>query len=185
MSLLYVKATHLLFIISWMAGIFYLPRIFVHHVEGKAAGEDVRRLKIMARKLYHFTSAMAVLALASGLWLWLGFGFQGGWIHAKLTMVVLLIAYHISMRVLMKRMLRDAPLPVTVRELEGAPMVASGIHRGHMRDLGQLIKAMIIWVGSNGYTLAGPLRELHLTPRDPNALDKRVVEMQAPIAPQA
>jgi putative membrane protein len=111
MALLYVKALHLLFIISWMAGIFYLPRIFVHYVEGVAAGEDVRRLKVMARKLYHFTSVMAVLALASGLWLWLGFGFAGGWIHAKLAMVVLLIGYHVSMRVFMKRMQRDAALP--------------------------------------------------------------------------
>jgi putative membrane protein len=111
MSLLYVKAIHLLFIISWMAGIFYLPRIFVHYVEGKAAGEDTRRLKVMARRLYHFTSVMAVFALASGLWLWLGFGFAGGWIHAKLAMVLLLIGYHISTRVYMKRMQRDAPLP--------------------------------------------------------------------------
>jgi putative membrane protein len=111
MSLLYVKAIHILFIISWMAGIFYLPRIFVHYVEGKAAGEDTRRLKVMARRLYHFTSVMAVFALASGLWLWLGFGFAGGWIHAKLAMVLLLIGYHISTRVYMKRMQRDAPLP--------------------------------------------------------------------------
>ncbi|HUG72106.1 MAG TPA: CopD family protein [Steroidobacteraceae bacterium] len=111
MPLLYVKATHILFIISWMAGIFYLPRIFVHYVEGKTAGEDIRRLKVMARRLYHFTSVMAVFALASGLWLWLGFGFAGGWIHAKLTMVMLLIAYHISARVYMKRMQRDAALP--------------------------------------------------------------------------
>jgi putative membrane protein len=111
MPLLYVKAIHILFIISWMAGIFYLPRIFVHYVEGKAAGEDIRRLKIMARRLYHFTSVMAVFALASGLWLWLGFGFAGGWIHAKLAMVMLLIAYHISARVYMKRMQRDALLP--------------------------------------------------------------------------
>jgi DNA-binding transcriptional MerR regulator len=87
-------------------------------------------------------------------------------------------------KALSNAMFADAPLPVTMRELEGAPMVASGIHRGHMRDLGQLIKAMIMWVGSNGYALAGPLRELHLTPRDPDALDKRVVEMQVPIAPQ-
>lgn len=109
--MLYVKAFHLLAIISWMAGIFYLPRIFVHFVEGSAAGEDVRRLKVMAKRLYHFTSMMAVFALASGLWLWLGFGFAGGWIHVKLLFVVLLIAYHISMRVFMKRMLRDASLP--------------------------------------------------------------------------
>ena len=109
--MLYVKSLHLLFIISWMAGIFYLPRIFVHYVEGQKAGEDVRRLKVMAKRLYHFTSMMAVFALASGLWLWLGYGFSGGWIHAKLTMVLLLIAYHISARVYMKRMQRDAALP--------------------------------------------------------------------------
>jgi protoporphyrinogen IX oxidase len=109
--MLYLKAFHLLAIISWMAGIFYLPRIFVHYVEGQTAGEDVRRLKVMARKLYHFTSMMAVFALASGTWLWLGFGFSGGWIHAKLLMVVLLVAYHISTRIYMKRLQRDAPLP--------------------------------------------------------------------------
>jgi protoporphyrinogen IX oxidase len=109
--MLYLKALHLLFIISWMAGIFYLPRIFVHYVAGKDAGEDVRRLKIMARKLYHFTSIMAVFALATGIWLMAGYGFRGGWLHAKLLMVVLLIAYHISTRVYMKRMQRDAPLP--------------------------------------------------------------------------
>lgn len=125
MTVLYAKALHILAIISWMAGIFYLPRIFVHYVEGAAAGEDVRRLKIMARRLYHFTSAMAVFALASGLWLWLGFGFRGGWIHAKLGMVVLLIGYHVSMRVLMQRMLRDAPLPgaTTLRWYNELPLV--------------------------------------------------------------
>jgi putative membrane protein len=107
----YVKVFHLLAIISWMAGIFYLPRIFVHYVEGRNAGEDVRRLKVMAKKLYHFTSMMAVFALASGLWLWLGFGIGGGWLHVKLALVVLLIGYHISTRVIMKRMQVDGGLP--------------------------------------------------------------------------
>lgn len=110
-ALFYVKAFHILMVISWMAGIFYLPRIFVHFVEGSTAGEDVRRLKVMARKLYHFASVMGVLAIASGLWLWLGFGFTGGWIHAKVSLVALLVVYHISMRVYMKRMQRDAALP--------------------------------------------------------------------------
>jgi protoporphyrinogen IX oxidase len=121
----YVKALHLLAVISWMAGVFYLPRIFVHHVEGQRAGEDVRRLAVMARKLYHFTSMMAVFALASGLWLWLGFGFAGGWLHAKLGMVVLLIAYHISMRVLLKRLLRGEALPssTTLRWYNELPLV--------------------------------------------------------------
>ena len=105
------KVLHILAIVSWMSGIFYLPRIFVHYVEGARAGEDVRRLKVMARRLYHFTSMTGVFALASGLWLWLGFGFSGGWLHAKLVLVALLVAYHISARVFMKRMQRDAPLP--------------------------------------------------------------------------
>ena len=69
--MLYLKGFHLLAIISWMAGIFYLPRIFVHYVEGLKAGEDVRRLKVMARKLYHFTSIMAVFSLGTGTGLWL------------------------------------------------------------------------------------------------------------------
>ncbi|HMA12888.1 MAG TPA: CopD family protein [Steroidobacteraceae bacterium] len=121
----YVKTFHLLAIISWMSGIFYLPRIFVHYVEGQNAGEDVRRLKVMARKLYHFTSMLAVFALASGIWLWIGFGFGGGWLHAKLAIVMLLIGYHISARMFMKRMLRDAPLPrsVTLRWYNEAPVL--------------------------------------------------------------
>ncbi|MEO8315347.1 MAG: CopD family protein [Pseudomonadota bacterium] len=105
------KVLHIFFIISWMAGIFYLPRIFVHYVEGSAAGEDVRRLKVMAKRLYHFTSMVAVLALATGLWLWLGFKISGGWLHVKLAFVVLLIAYHISMRIYMKRMQNGGQLP--------------------------------------------------------------------------
>jgi putative membrane protein len=110
----YAKVLHLLAIISWMAGIFYLPRIFVHYVEGATAGEDVRRLQVMARKLYHFTSVMAVFALSSGLWLWLGFGFHGDWIHAKLTMVALMVGYHLSTRIFMQRMQRDVPLPAAI-----------------------------------------------------------------------
>jgi putative membrane protein len=108
----YLKAFHLLAIISWMAGIFYLPRIFVHYVEGLKAGEDVRRLKTMARKLYHFTSIMAVFALATGTGLWLAYWRgAGGWIHAKLVFVVALIGYHITMRIYMKRMQVDGAMP--------------------------------------------------------------------------
>ena len=110
--MLYLKALHLLFIISWMAGIFYLPRIFVHYVEGRQAGEDVRRLRVMGRKLYHFTSVMAVLAIVTGTTLWLVFwSSTGWWIDAKLGMVALLVAYHITMRVYMKRMQADGAMP--------------------------------------------------------------------------
>jgi putative membrane protein len=124
--MLYVKSLHLLSIIAWMAGIFYLPRIFVHYVEGKGAGEDVRRLKVMARRLYHFTSMMAVFALASGIWLAsISFGFRAGWLQAKLGVVALLIAYHISARIFMKRMLTDAALPsaTTLRWYNELPLL--------------------------------------------------------------
>ncbi len=123
--MLYVKATHILFVISWMAGIFYLPRILVHFVEGQAAGEDVRRLKVMGKKLYHFASAMGVLAIASGLWLWLGYGFAGGWIHAKVMLVLLMVGYHISMRVYTKRMTGGGALPAstTLRWYNEVPLV--------------------------------------------------------------
>lgn len=94
MLFLWLKVFHILAMTSWMAGIFYLPRIFVHYVEGKAAGQGVERLVIMAGKLHGFMTIMAVFTLALGLWLWLYYGFQGGWLHAKLFFVGLLIGYH-------------------------------------------------------------------------------------------
>lgn len=95
MSFLWIKLLHILAMTSWMAGIFYLPRIFVHYVEGREAGQDVARLEIMARKLFGFMTIMAVFTLGFGLWLWLGFGFRGGWLHAKLLFVAFLIGYHL------------------------------------------------------------------------------------------
>ncbi|MFN3880064.1 MAG: CopD family protein [Nitrincola lacisaponensis] len=94
MTFLWIKLLHILAMTSWMAGIFYLPRIFVHYVEGREAGQDVARLEIMARKLFGFMSLMAVFTLVFGVWLWLGFGFRGGWLHAKLLFVALLLGYH-------------------------------------------------------------------------------------------
>ena len=94
--MLWVKTAHLLFVIAWMAGLFYLPRLFVHYVEGKAAGEDSRRLVIMAHKLVLFAAIMGLLASFFGIWLWLGYGLSGQWLNAKLAFVLLLIGYHIQ-----------------------------------------------------------------------------------------
>jgi len=93
--MLWLKAFHIFFVISWFAGLFYLPRIFVNHAmtEEQAVRE---RLKLMERKLYRFVTPIGILAVATGLWLWLGHRdiFVGGWIHAKLTLVAGLAAYH-------------------------------------------------------------------------------------------
>lgn len=105
--MLWVKVFHIVAMTSWMAGIFYLPRIFVHYAEGRSSGEDVRRLVIMANKLFVFMTIMAVLTLILGCWLWLGYGFSGGWLHAKLTLVLLLIAFHVWCRSFVQQMRQD------------------------------------------------------------------------------
>ena len=82
-------------VIAWMAGLFYLPRIFVHYVEGLKLGEDVRRLEIMATKLFRFMTVMALQAIFAGLWLWFGYGISGDWLYGKLIFVLALVIYHL------------------------------------------------------------------------------------------
>jgi putative membrane protein len=109
--MLWIKCFHVLGVMSWMAGIFYLPRIFVHYAEGRAAGEDVRRLVIMAGRLYGFMTVMAVLAMSLGVWLWQGYGISGLWLQVKLLLVVGLIGYHLACRMVVQRMRQGAALP--------------------------------------------------------------------------
>ncbi|OGB07660.1 MAG: hypothetical protein A3E25_11180 [Burkholderiales bacterium RIFCSPHIGHO2_12_FULL_69_20] len=95
---LWIKAFHYVFVASWFAGLFYLPRIFVNLAMVPADSHAEReRLLLMARKLYRFANVLMVVALALGFWLWLGFGvgrFAGtGWLHAKLALVVAVIGY--------------------------------------------------------------------------------------------
>jgi len=90
---LWIKAFHIVFIASWFAGLFYLPRIYVNLAQERDANATTRLLG-MARRLYRFTTMLMIPALLLGLWLWLGFGIQGGWLHAKLALVVLAIGYH-------------------------------------------------------------------------------------------
>jgi putative membrane protein len=109
--MLWIKALHLFAVIAWLAGLFYLPRIFVHYAEGVSQGEDVRRLVIMAQRLFVFMSIMAVLALLFGLWLWLGFHDSGRWLLLKLVFVLGLIGYHLACRALLGRLRTSAPMP--------------------------------------------------------------------------
>ncbi|MBD9367449.1 CopD family protein [Xanthomonas sp. XNM01] len=94
---LWVKTFHLLFVIAWMAAVFYLPRILVNVVEAGAHPEVRARLLLMGRRLYGFGHMMLGLAVLLGLALWLHFGMgQGaGWVHAKLTLVALMLAHYI------------------------------------------------------------------------------------------
>ena len=93
--MLWVKALHIVFMVTWFAGLFYLPRLFVYHAQSEDQ-VSVERFKVMERKLYYGIMAPgAVLTLGFGFWLWLGWGFAGGWLHAKLALVVALIVYHL------------------------------------------------------------------------------------------
>ena len=93
--MLVLKALHISLVVAWFAGLFYLPRIFVNLAMVPADSVAERdRLLLMAHKLFRFMTPLGVLAVASGLWLWLGYGFSGGWLHAKTTLVALLAGYH-------------------------------------------------------------------------------------------
>jgi protoporphyrinogen IX oxidase len=92
--MLWVKAFHIIFVTSWFAGLFYLPRLFVNHAMATDKA-TLDRLELMEFKLYKFMLPLAVLALIFGLWLWLGYGITGGWLHAKLVLVLGLTLYHL------------------------------------------------------------------------------------------
>ena len=105
--MLWLKWLHIVFMVTWFAGLFYLPRLFVYH----AMSEDTasrERFKIMERKLYYGIMAPgALLTVLFGLWLWLGHGPWGYWVHAKFALVLVLIAYHLYCGRLLKDFAQD------------------------------------------------------------------------------
>jgi protoporphyrinogen IX oxidase len=107
--MLWIKAFHIVFVASWFAGLFYLPRIFVNlaMVPSESVAER-ERLLLMAHKLMRFTTILTVPALALGLWLWLGYGIGQGpgnhWLSAKLGVVVLALGYHHACSRLLKKL---------------------------------------------------------------------------------
>ena len=99
--MLWVKAFHIIFMVTWFAGLFYLPRLFVYHAQATDA-ISIERFKVMERRLYRgIMTPSAVLTVAFGLWLWLGFGITGGWLMAKLVLVAILIGHHIWLGLLL------------------------------------------------------------------------------------
>ena len=93
--MLWIKSLHIIFMVTWFAGLFCLPRLFVYHAMTEdEAGKT--RFKLMERKLFFgIMTPGAVLTIAFGLWLWRGYGFSGGWLHAKITLVAVLVLYHL------------------------------------------------------------------------------------------
>ena len=93
--MLWIKSLHIIFMVTWFAGLFYLPRLYVYH----AMSDDVisqERFKIMERKLFYgIMTPGAILTIFFGVWLLHGTGMTGGWMHAKLTVVLALVIYHI------------------------------------------------------------------------------------------
>ncbi|UZN49280.1 CopD family protein [Cupriavidus cauae] len=104
--MLWVKSLHIVFVVSWFAGLFYLPRIFVN-LAMETDPAAVARLLAMARKLLRFMTMLAIPALAFGLWLYLGYGIGRGpgqgWMHAKLALVLVVLGYHHGCAVLLRK----------------------------------------------------------------------------------
>lgn len=115
--MLWVKTFHVLSVMAWLAGVFYLPRLFVNYAEARNAGESTARLVGMARRLYRFSSILAVFALGFGMALWIVYGIDGRWLHWKLVFVVALVAYHLVCGAMLRRMIRGtlAQTPVFFR----------------------------------------------------------------------
>jgi putative membrane protein len=90
-----IKSLHIIFMVAWYAGLFYLPRLFVYHSMATDT-ISIERFKVMERRLYRgIMTPSAVLTIVFGVWLWLGYGFDGRWLHAKLTLVAILVVFHI------------------------------------------------------------------------------------------
>jgi putative membrane protein len=106
---LWIKAFHIIFIVCWFAGIFYLPRLFVYHAMSE--NQDTRdSLKIMERKLFRFVTPFAALTVLLGLamtYLNASYYLHSGWYHAKMVLVLLLLAYHIHCGMIVKQFARD------------------------------------------------------------------------------
>ena len=105
--MLVLKATHIIFMVTWFAGLFYLPRLFVYHAMSDDA-TSLERFKVMERKLFYgIMTPGGLITLITGIWLWLGWGFMGAWIHIKVALVFVLVVYHIWCGVILVQFKND------------------------------------------------------------------------------
>ena len=126
MAYLLTKSAHLVFVIAWMATVFYLPRILVNLAEAGDEPAVRARLALMGRRLYRFGHTMFGIAVVLGLALWLHFGITGGWLHAKLVLVALLLAYFILAGRWLKGVDagKSLPSPTALRWFNEVPVLA-------------------------------------------------------------
>ena len=94
--MLWIKSFHIIFLVSWYAGLFYLPRLYVHHAMSEDSATR-QRLEIMERKLFWFITPWAVLTIVFGVWLWVlqGWGFHALWLNVKVLLVLPLVGFHV------------------------------------------------------------------------------------------
>ena len=106
---LWAKAIHVIAVISWMAGMLYLPRLFVYHAEAEKGSVQSETFKVMERRLLRFIINPAMIVTWSlGVWLaWRGFGFSGGWLHAKIAAVLALSGVHGYFSASVRRFVED------------------------------------------------------------------------------
>jgi putative membrane protein len=128
-----IKSLHVFFMVTWFAGLFYLPRLFVYHcLATDATGID--RFKVMERKLYWgIMTPGAVLTIVFGAWLWLGYGISGSWLHVKLALVLVLVAHHVWLGKLMREFAADRNTHGDrfyrwINEIPAAPALAAIIY---------------------------------------------------------
>lgn len=111
MTILWIKALHVFFMVAWMSGLFYLPRLMVYHAQTEIqAVKD--QFKIMERRLWYFVTPFALLTLVFGIWLIVLYGkdwfLAAKWLHLKLTLVTALYVYHCYLFVLVRKFAKDA-----------------------------------------------------------------------------
>jgi putative membrane protein len=126
MAYLWTKTAHVVFVMAWVSTVFYMPRILINLVEAGDEPAVRSRLLLMGRRLYRFGHIMFGIAAALGLVLWLYFGVAGGaWMHAKLGLVVLMLAYFILAGRWLKGVDRGRALPssTTLRWFNELPLV--------------------------------------------------------------
>ena len=133
---LWMKTLHLVWVIAWMAAVFYLPRLLINAAEAGAEPAVLARLALMGRRLYHFGHVMFALALIFGGVLWLGYrvisrfptmvGPHATWIHVKLTIVLLMFVHYLVAGNWLKRLSRGQSLPSSraLRWFNEIPVVA-------------------------------------------------------------